>query len=51
MREILEKVIKQGKPQGLTYAQLKAFAHILVGQPKQNYIPKTSKIFTLNIGK
>lgn len=51
MREILEKVIKQGKPQGLTYAQFKAFAHILAGQAKQNYIPQTRKIFTVNIAK
>lgn len=47
--EILKKVIKQGRPQGLTYEQFKAFAYILVGQSKQNYIPQTRKIFTVNI--
>jgi len=51
MREILEKVIKQGKPQGLTYAQFKAFGFILLAERKQNYISKTRKIFTVNIAK
>ncbi len=50
-KEILEKVIKQGRPQGLTYNQFKAFAYILADEPKQNYLPQTRKIFTVNVGK
>lgn len=50
-KEILEKVVKQGHPQGLTYEQFKAFAYILADEPKQNYLLKTSQIFLVSISK
>jgi hypothetical protein len=46
-REILEEVVKQGRPQGLCYKEFIKFGNeLFVAQP-EGYLTLTKKIFTI----
>ena len=46
-KDILEKVVKQGKPQGLKYKEFMKFGNELFMAQPEDYLKLTKKYFTL----